>query len=153
MTLLKNGITGFYHSRSPQGILSVDFDYFKQQIGGVLSSVGYKPEEFTKQHASSNYYVCTFEHDNVKVGVLCNAVYPILAFVSPYADGIEFNFIELPSIKSAIENYTNFQVCSVEYLNSNLTKDDLTALNEAELLQINYWQPTSKGELLFNFWD
>jgi len=105
---LPEGITGFYHASSPQGIPSVEFIDFKKQIGGALSSTGHKPLEFIKHNCCNNYHVCTFSTNGSEVGIVGNAIYPIIAFVSPYKDDVlRLNFIDLPEIQAAIEAYTS----------------------------------------------
>jgi len=61
------------------------------------------------------------------------------------------NFTSPPSEMGVY--HLNYTVCSTQYLKSELTNEDTSELNQAEMSQINYWQPKSKGELLFNFWD
>ncbi|MFC7710781.1 hypothetical protein [Micromonospora lupini] len=73
---------------------------------------------------------------------------------APNANGdVMVTFVDHPDLAAALTNLTDAQPLTAEQLQTNLSQVDLTALSAHEHDQINYWKPTTVGELLFNFWD
>ncbi|MEV0789408.1 hypothetical protein [Kribbella sp. NPDC050459] len=62
-------------------------------------------------------------------------------------------FVNHHDLATAITNLTDAQVLTVGELQTPLSQVDLSALAPHEHNQIDYWKPTTGGELLFNFWD
>jgi hypothetical protein len=41
----------------------------------------------------------------------------------------------------------------IKKLNGKIVVSNKNNLNDAEIKQINFWNPNTIGEVLFNFWD
>jgi hypothetical protein len=48
---------------------------------------------------------------------------------------------------------SDLQVLTASQLHTPLPRADLTALKPRRTHQLDYWQPETVGDLLFNYWD
>ncbi|RYD68523.1 MAG: hypothetical protein EOP83_00665 [Verrucomicrobiaceae bacterium] len=88
-----------------------------------------------------------------KACVLCNAHHPIVAFASPVAHegDARIEFVDCPQLATAFG--AGFHIMSREEACSAISPEALVQLGEAELVQMRYWNPSTVGDLVFNFWD
>ncbi len=86
--------------------------------------------------------------------MLRHVALPFIAFAGSRAGGdVTVTFVNHRDLATAITNLTDAQVLTVDQLQIPLSQVDLSALDPHEHDQIDYWKPTTVGELLFNFWD
>ncbi|MEU4770868.1 hypothetical protein [Micromonospora sp. NPDC023644] len=91
-------------------------------------------------------------HDHI--AVLRHTILPLIAFARPQGDGdVMVTFVDHPDLAAALTTRTDAQSLTAEQLQTALSQVDLNALSPHEHDQIDYWKPTTVGELLFNFWD
>ena len=94
----------------------------------------------------------TDAHDHI--AVLRHTTLPFIAFARPHADGdVTVTFVDQPDLAAILTTLTDVQALATKQLQTAVSQVDLTALSPQERDQINYWKPTTLGELLFNFWD
>ena len=150
----KCGVTGFHDQKETHELPVVKFEEFKKNITAVLSALGYKPLYLSEAGVTPSFHFGTFENNGERIFLVCNTVYPLIAVASEIDElECELQFIDLPAVADAVEQYTEFTVLSMEYLGAFLSKDKLANLNEMELSQIKYWQPAVIGDVIFNWWD
>ncbi|RAK29211.1 hypothetical protein B0I29_1182 [Actinoplanes lutulentus] len=100
-----------------------------------------------------NFHSAAIVAPNDRIAILCNAVYPWIAFAGAGAGDLESKaFVDPPAWAAAFAEI-GFVVMSRQVLGSPLGSVDTAALGKAEWLQIDSWRPASVGEAVFNFWD
>ncbi|WP_328849014.1 hypothetical protein [Micromonospora zamorensis] len=101
-----------------------------------------------------NFYRVDIAHAQHHIAVLRHTTLPFIAFARPQADGdVMVTFVDHPDLAAALTNLTDAEALTAEQLQTSLSQVDLSALSPHEHDQVNYWKPTTVGELLFNFWD
>ena len=152
---LRSGISGFYNKADQGGLPEVKLKAFKEEIIPLMTMAGYQPCYFKEADITPNFHLGGFtKGQGVMVGVACNAIYPVVAFVEePKEHECSLTFIDLKEPAEMIEKHTNFKVLTQKELNTKLSLAELKYLNKAELSQIKYWQPQTIGEIIFNWWD
>ena len=151
--VLKCGITGFHSVDRFHELPRVDFKDFKQMLGSVMSSMGYKPIEFKHSDSTHNFHIGVFEKNREQLFIICNPVYPVVALTLDPEKVFGLDFISVPTVENAINQYTEYVVLTKEYLETPFSKYDTGELNDAEISQIKYWKPKTLGEVIFNWWD
>ncbi|PWU51621.1 hypothetical protein DLJ47_21025 [Micromonospora sp. S4605] len=108
----------------------------------------------TPAGATPNFHTVDITHAQHHIAVLRHIALPLIAFARPRVSGdLTLTFTDHRDLAAAITNLTDAQFLTVEQLRAPLAQVDLSALDPHEHDQINYWKPTTVGELLFNFWD
>jgi hypothetical protein len=115
--------------------------------GGAVTRV-------TPAGPTPNFHTIEISHGQQRIAVLRHAALPLAAFTDPRPDGdMTLTFVDDPTLAAAITDVSSIQVLTAGQLSAPLSQADLGELSPAEHKQIAYWQPTTMGELLFNFWD
>lgn len=144
--ILIRGVTGFrYLYEAP--LPNTDLEKFKQDCYEIERKLGIKITEFYFE-LYTNYVVCIFEIDSKEICCLLNGVYPFIAF-SPTK--ININFIDNELLYSEFSK--SYKVFTTELLSIPINKKMLTNLSETELDQVEYWEPKTLGDIVFNNWD
>ncbi|MGC3862294.1 hypothetical protein ACPSM1_19140 [Micromonospora chersina] len=108
----------------------------------------------TPAGATPNFHTVEITHVQHHIAVLRHTTAPFIAFARPHANGDAIQtFVDHPDLAAAITNLTDAQVLTVDQLQTPVAQVDLSALDSHEHDQINYWKPTTLGDLLFNSWD
>ncbi|MEW2386522.1 hypothetical protein AB0873_31335 [Micromonospora sp. NPDC047707] len=116
-------------------------------IGATVTGV-------TPAGVTPNFHAVDIPHAQHHIAVLRHITLPLIAFARPRASGdVTVTFVDHYDLAAATINLTDAQVLTVEQLRTPLAQVDLSALAPYERDQVNYWKPTTVGELLFNFWD
>lgn len=151
---LKDGITGFLHMSQRKSLPHIEMETFKKEIAGSLAQLGYRLLYFREAGVTPNFHLVVFEKGGERLGVICNSIYPVVALVKEFDEGVcELRYIEDANAEYLIESCTSFYIVSAADLDQELTSDALKELSEAELSQIKYWKPKTIGEAVFNWWD
>jgi hypothetical protein len=148
---LPPGATGFNPRPGDQADLrafsAVCHDAARAVDATVIASV-------TPAGVTPSFHTLDIAHARPHITVLRHIALPFIAFALPGASGdATVAFVDRPDLAAAITNLTDAEVLPVDQLRTPLSKVDLSALDSHEHDQINYWKPTTVGELLFNFWD
>ena len=138
--LLERGITGFFNC---EPLEENDYTAFKRACYAVrdywdLRDIG-RPD-------CANYFYAQFTADGQNLYLLLNRYYPVIGFTHAL-DLYEKTFIDVP------ENpVMNYDIVPAEILNAPF-KNIKHNLSKGELKEIQYWNPISIGNILFNEWD
>ncbi len=92
------------------------------------------------------------QETKTSIFVLANARYPYLAFASL----LEYEKIEFinPSFNLKLPHFFEYTILSKEELHMQYSDKRVeNHLNKTEIKQVLYWNPTTVGEVIFNFWD
>jgi len=147
-------ITGFFDSADqPRSLDGTDFKKACHQIAQIN---GGTVERIDLELAGRSYFGATIRTTSENVSVLCNSVYPYVAFVQPNAFGLgfpELTFIDPVHLTAAFANVTSFQPLDAEWLEADLSSDLLADLTPSEQSELAYWKPKSVGQVVFNSWD
>lgn len=145
-------ITGFFgRSELPRAIepkaFKVACHLVARMEGGSVESVDF-------DLVARSYYAATLRTKTDHASVLCNSVYPYLAFVPPGTFGFaDLEFVASVSLVCAFANLTEFQPLDADWLRDDPHPELLANLAEAELQQVDYWKPQRIGDIIFNYWD
>ncbi len=151
---LIEGIAGFYDASEKKGLPHVQVGKFKKEVAGALAPLGYKLVEVREAGVTPNFHLALFKNLDKTLAVVCNSIYPYVALAEePENHTCELNYIIDESTEDWIQNYTSFDIIPALELQKELTAEDLSCLNSAELSQAKYWQPKIIGEVIFNWWD
>jgi hypothetical protein len=108
----------------------------------------------TPAGVTPNFHTVDLADAHDHIAVLRHTTLPFIAFARPHANGdVMVTFVDHPDLAAALTTLTDAQALTAEQLQTTLSQVDLSALSPHEHDQINYWKPTTVGELLFNFWD
>lgn len=110
-------------------------------------------ERFDLNLLARSYYAATIRTRTDELSVLCNGVYPYLAFVAANSFGPDMEFVAPSGLASRFSDLTGFQTLDADWLNSAPEPGMLRGLAAAELKDFGYWRPKRIGEVIFNHWD
>lgn len=154
MVLLKRGITGFFNWNLRETLPEVNFKEFKQACYFCARHAGYKSLSCTPKNVTPNFHYCLIQKNNETIGVLCNSIYPLIAFCNPLNENsCAIHFVDNLILQDAFSASTKFIVAKASELLSNPSDEHLLLLDPCEREQIEYWQPVTVGEIIFNWWD
>lgn len=151
---LPRGITGFC---APQGI-SVDAKKFTASCYQVAQAGGGKIRSVIEDLHIRNYFAAILTIRDCQISVLCNSVFPYIAFVS----SDEYCFHELTFVAPSpffglFEDLTPFSPLDADWLESDIEPEHLALLGDDEVNQLTYWKKSARihrvGDVIFNFWD
>jgi hypothetical protein len=147
---LPPGATGFNAPLEGEA----DLRAFTAVCQHAARAIGATVTEVTPAGVTPNFHEIDIIHDQHQIAVLRHIALPLIAFADARASGdVAVTFVNHHALATAITNLTDAQVLTVDELQIPLSQVDLSALNPHEHDQIDYWNPTTAGELLFNFWD
>ena len=147
-------ITSFFDGRERPR--SLDGATFKKACHQVAHMDGGVVENIDLNLVGRSYYGATIRTRTEHLSILCNSVYPYLAFVPPHsfgADPTDLTFVEPVHVGSLFSSLTEFQSMDADWLAAELPSDLLADLSRSELEQVGYWKPSCIGDVVFNNWD
>ncbi|MEV1331659.1 hypothetical protein AB0J20_19040 [Micromonospora costi] len=149
---LPPGATGF----NPPPGTQADLRAFTAVCHHAARAIGATVTGFSPAGVTPNFHTVYIADAQRHIAVLRHTTLPFIAFTRPHSDNdgdVMITFIDHPNLAAALTNLTDAQALTVDQLQTPLAHVDLSALDRAEHGQIDYWKPTTVGELLFNFWD
>ena len=147
-------ITSFFDGGEPPR--SLDGATFKKACHQVAHMDGGLVENIELNLVGRSYYDATIRTRTEHLTVLCNSVYPYLAFVPPSSFGpgpTDLTFVKPVHVGSLFSRLTEFQPLDADWLAAELPPDLLADLGRSELEQVGYWKPSRIGDVMFNNWD
>jgi hypothetical protein len=88
------------------------------------------------------------------VDVICNAHYPLVAFIEPLEGGsMTLAFLDVPELEGPFVGAGSWRVLKPGELHAPILPETLSLLSEAERAQVKSWKAKTVGEVVFNFWD
>lgn len=155
MIILPIGITGIGGASSQEDVpLFRGEKKFKAECYEVARTFESKVDRFEKPSQICSYRLCVVQmrlsSNSVKVVILCNDAYAMLAFSR--TEEIPFKFVDAPQLGSAFETL-GYVVLSKSYLESYPSAETIKNLSPSEMKEYRYWKPTRIGDIIFNWWD
>jgi hypothetical protein len=145
-------ITGFFDRSEPPRTL--DREAFKAACHLVAGMDRGSVEGLDFGLVARSYYAATVRTKTDHFSVLCNSVYPYLAFVPPSSFSFtDLEFVAPPSLAPLFSSLTEFQPLDADWLKDDLRPELLANLAPAEMEQVRYWKPQRIGDVVFNYWD
>lgn len=151
MNTLPKGITGFYHI-SQNGIPETEKSLVENIVKSFENNSDFWKVSLTQQQADNNFYIISVSDKNgdYKIGV--NSTYPFYCGIKSLADWTNIEFCDLPKNVTELLPF-GFTELRTDFLNEPLKPKHITALNKAELKQIEYWKTEKVGNVIFNKYD
>ncbi|TDW71100.1 hypothetical protein [Kribbella pratensis] len=147
---LPPGVTGFNAPLEGEE----DLRAFTAVCHHAVRAVGATVTAVTPAGVTPNFHEIDITHNQKQIAVLRHIALPFIAFADARASGDPtVTFVNHDELATAITNLPHAHVLTVDELQIPLSQVDLSALDPHEHDQIDYWKPTTAGELLFNFWD
>ncbi|MBB5113795.1 hypothetical protein AB0K27_28280 [Micromonospora echinospora] len=147
---LPPGATGF----NPPPGAQADLKAFTAACHHVARTIDATVTGVTPAGVTPNFHTVDIADAQHHIAVLRHTTLPFIAFARPHTNGdVTVTFVDHPDLAAALTTLTDAQALTAEQLQTPLSQVDLNALSQHEHDQINYWNPTTVGELLFNFWD
>ncbi|MFK0223759.1 hypothetical protein ACIQWN_36940 [Streptomyces vinaceus] len=107
----------------------------------------------TPAGSTPSFHTALIASPTSRFTVLCHEGLQVVAFAaSPPQVGSLPDFTPPPAWADVFE-MSGFRLLDVEELSMPLAGADISELAEEELEQVRYWNPSSVGELMFNWWD
>ena len=152
--MLRRGITGFCDWRYSENLPEVSVTQFKSACYANARMLGGSIIDFKPRIQVPNFHRALFllDFSSTKIQVVCNSIYPIVAFANYPSSGCSLVFQDRAELAIAFK-IQGFEVASKHYLEQSLSNIDLSILNSAEQAQIKYWQPVNIGEVIYNRFD
>jgi hypothetical protein len=149
---LERGVTGFRSGKEPK-LPEVSVRTFRGGCYEAARAAGGAVEQVFESAYPRNFHSAVIVASNDRFAIVCNAMYPWIAFAGEGTGDLELKaFVDPPAWAAAFVEI-GFVVMSRQVLDSPLGAVDTAALGKAEWLQIASWRPASVGETVFNFWD
>jgi hypothetical protein len=151
MTVIRKGITGFRHVKDAP-LPRVALATFKSACYGIAPSVDAKVEQVEEASVGNNYHSTVLQVAGEQILVLCNCVFPVLAFATPNIVS-KLEFIKSTTLADAFSQIGGFGVATKTSLDKKMSTEVLADLSPVELEQVRKWKPRTVGEVVFNLWD
>ena len=149
---MKRGITGFWASidKPPTEHTEAELNTVVHTIAHLTNSRLLK--EYEAPTTVSTYRVYTLER-NGQMYYVCLHQFEYVCVVASYVAPHQVQWIDDPLVQQVIDSLPRWEYWTVEQLERPMKDDWLQPLSKVEREQVNYWKPTTIGELLFNDWD
>ncbi len=145
--LLQKGITGFSDCRNPLQTTE-NFQLFKTICYTAAAAFNAEIIEISDNQYPQNYFSANILLNGKSICILLNRYYPIIGFTREL-HGSKY-FIDCKELFSMLSYQYNVIACD----RLNAPFDNCPhALDKCELQQIEYYRPTSIGNIIFNEWD
>ncbi len=144
--ILKKGITGFFDCKDSP-VPEMDFKIFKTLCHTIDNCTQWKFIHINS-NPDGNYYSAEFKTSSGIIYLLLNKHYPIIGFTQQLNIG-DIVFTDNNDISYLLGNY---EIVSADILNGWID-DVVNELSEVEQSQVEYWNPSSVGNVVFNSWD
>ena len=146
--MLRKGITGFRHIKDAP-LPEVPLATFKSACYHIASLVDAQVARIEEASVGNNYHSATLLIAGEPILIVCNCVFPILAFATPNG----FEFIDFVLLTDAFVQIGGFTVATRDSLSKEVSVEAVANLSFVELEQIRKWKPETLGDVVFNFWD
>ncbi len=153
--MIRPGITGFAEHDAIAALPIVPVSEFKSACYSAARAVDANVGEVMAADVGHNYHRAAVRIDLHDLWVVCNAVYPVVAFTQPLQGGAcDLIFEAAPAFETALRKAWSCCVTpSLAELSRPPGKADSAVLTSAEMDQIRYWKPTTLEQIVFHCWD
>ncbi|WP_143235405.1 hypothetical protein [Paractinoplanes atraurantiacus] len=152
MFRLERGVTGFRSAKEPE-LPEVQVRTFRRGCYEAARAAGGAVEQLVESAYPRNFHSAVVVTSNDQLAILCNAMYPLIAFAGGGTGDLEPKAFVHPPTWAARFSEIGFVVMSRQVLDSPLGGVDTAALGKAEWMQIDSWRPASVGGTVFNSGD
>jgi hypothetical protein len=151
---LPRGVTGFRNRRS-EPLPETDPRVFATICHQVARTTGGRAGTIKQPGVTPNFHSAVIDHGGKQTMLLGHQHAPFLATAAPSSGAASITFIDDLDIRAALDLNPPpaFRLLTLAELQAPLNLVDCSALDHAELEQINDWKPDTAGELIFNYWD
>lgn len=149
--ILKNSVTGFRDKNYSKLLLHNQEKKFIKDFHSIINKINGKILYIDADFIGKNFYIATIIVEGIITYSLLNINYPLIAFASK-VEPFAITFINDQILAEEFRNL-NYIVLSINQLSCPIKKEYLKELNKMEMKQIEYWQPNTLGEIVFNYWD
>ena len=124
----------------------MDTNTFKQTIHALSQQIGAQVLHIHPPEITPNFIAAALKFKQQTVYVLCseNQDWAFCQQLQPF----KLQFIDMPDLAEILHNLTNIQVYNTTKLNTPFVAQSWMSKHD-----INYWQPQTLGDALFNWWD
>jgi hypothetical protein len=150
---LERGVTGFRYGEEAE-LPEISVQRLRGACYEAARSTGGAVEQVVEKTYPRNFHFAVVVGSADQFAVLCNAVYPWVAFTQGGTGDVvgPGTFVDPPACATAFAEM-GFIVMSRQLLESPLSAVDTAALGKGDWMQIRSWQPTNVGQTVFNSWD
>ena len=129
-------------------------------IDSIDNQDGFKLAFLFLFHGKRNYSVLNFIKNENFYSLFIHNYFPIIScpiitenlFDRTKPMQLVFKYQEVPEeIEKLVE--PQFSCVSVDYLNSELRKEDLVGFDDSVLERVHNFKPQTIGDVMFNYWD
>jgi len=126
----------------------MDIIEFKKIVSSTVSQLAMKPIEYREAGITPNFHFAHVKGVNFEFGVICSIEdnWAFCKYIEPMI--CELDFIDHESLSQILRDQFCIKVLTTQELNGQFVKEPYMHNSD-----IKYWQPKSKGEGLFNWWD
>lgn len=157
MLILPYGITGgYYYKGQEPDRPSVDKDQFVKRCQQVAAKHGMRTEVY--EHVWGNFYAIMFDGGDKPFFAVLNKFHPYMAFADydlfgQFGSGFPLHYIDFPEI--ARDFAGEYRVLTTEELAKEFHLVDQPELRFMQSIreQVDYYKPTTFGDVIFNCWD
>jgi hypothetical protein len=152
---LSRGITSFFNWDERGAIPEFAFAEFKRIVFAVATNQRLEVSRLTERSVTPNFHAARLIDSEMSILLLGHATYPLIAFAKPVnTDATQMRFVDCSRIAIEMQNlFSDVTIAATNELNRELTESDKPLLDAIEREQIEYWKPSTIGEVVFNWWD
>jgi len=154
MNLPYGATGGYYMPGEEPDPPSISKSKFYSRCESIASKKNVKCEVISDLY--SNFYSVKFFFLPKPVYALINSAHPFVSFCLPDEDGeiggIPMDFIDFEELAGEFRGY---RVMKVSELNEQFYLEDHEELRDIGSIkkQVEYWNPITIGDVMFNYWD
>jgi hypothetical protein len=152
--MLRKGITGFSEVGEVRPEPGFSFGDFKAAVYSAARAVGGRVAETRPAGITPNFHQALVELTKERLSVLCNSVFPVIAFCEPIPEGeCKTTFRDCPELAAALAKLGSWEIASAADLAAPLSPKELSQLAPYEQKEVKYWRCRSIGRVIFNWFD
>lgn len=151
--MLRRGVTAFFNSAQRGTNPEVTLSDFKAILYPAARAAGAEVGQVAERSVTPNFHQATLRLPDRDVVVLCNSVYPIVAFAESPVEPGTIVFTDAASLSAVFEAGGRCDVLRKAEAERRVHPSDLAALDPVEREQFEYWLPNRLGDVIFNWWD
>jgi hypothetical protein len=152
--MLRRGITGLSEVGDIRPAPGFGFEDFKTVVYSAARAIGGRVAEARPAGITPNFYQALVELTTERLSVLCNSVFPVIAFCEPIPEGkCKTVFRDCPKLAAAIAKLGSWEIASAAQLDAPVSREELAQLAPYEQKGVKYWRCRSIGRIIFNWFD
>ena len=153
--IIKRGITSFFNCNNRGAIPEFTLAEFKRIVYTVASNLRLDMSTIIERSVTPNFHRAQLDGSDISILMLGHSTYPLIAFAEPTDQNVcQLRFVDCTRIAKELQNlFPGVTIADSGELTRKVTETDIERLDDVERKQIQYWKPTTVGEVAFNWWD